>query len=142
MANSFEEYTLKFLEKAGNVVDKAVDTLQAEVPLVVKEFLQWKFIEAGMNVGACTLVFLVLGVIVWQSYKQLKKDPDSVWFMLCPAVVMIALMIAAPGADISFKNAKTMLKIKYAPRIYLIEYTSDLIKSHQIKNENPKQKNH
>jgi hypothetical protein len=131
-------YLIKALEKTGNVIDKSVDMVMEQAPILVKEVLQWYF--------AYNLIQLIMGLVIMLSvfgywYSQIKlgvaqsklqhKD-RSIYFTsegheLGRYALNVFMII--PFFVSMFMINLEWLKIWIAPRLWLIEYTSQLIKS-------------
>jgi hypothetical protein len=121
----------KYTEKGEQTLDKAVDTLEKEVPLVVNEYLTWKFWESATN-----LIILGLSVIVYlgicfflfknKNFEFFGDDPlgfgGTMFLMICGALLLVVIPI------VGIKNAKDCLQLSIAPKVYLIERASELIK--------------
>jgi hypothetical protein len=83
---------------------KAVDFAMEQAPIVVQEFLSWKMGDAIFNCIFYSIgVIILLGAIIW-----LKKKLG----------LAVASMI--PIKD----NIETIIKIKLAPRVYILEYVT------------------
>lgn len=132
-------YLVKALDKTGNVIDKAVDMVQEQAPLLVHEVLQWYFTyNLIMFIIALTIVLALIII----NYKHAKwtlaqgKLPtndqsdfynEEGWIMFRffgTAAQIIPFIIAWNLFNLDW------LKIWIAPRLWLIEYTAQLVKSH------------
>lgn len=110
-------------------VIKAVDFAQEQAPLVVQEFLQWKFAEGLIRL---VVSLIVIGVSIWVCRKALKwmsnEDNDDTKVVGAVAIVFaitICFTVTLKGA---LPNMEQIAKIKIAPRVYLIEWISGQIK--------------
>ncbi len=107
---------------------KAVDFAVEQAPIVVQEFLSWKMGEAIFNVVAYTIAAIVLFCIARFLFKKIKNTkidypeeivPISLAFMF--SVVMFCFV-----AFLHIKpNIETIIKIKLAPRVYILEYVTN-----------------
>ena len=122
--------------KAG--VAQAVDFALQQAPLIVQEFLSWKMGEAIFNcIFFSIVVIILLSIIVWakkkikklQSYdddivkikKLLYYDDDIVFY----SMIITFCIVFTVGSTIPIKNnIETIIKIKLAPRVYIIEYVT------------------
>ena len=110
--------------KAG--VAQAVDFALQQAPLVVQEFLSWKMGEAIFNcIFFSIAVIILLSIIVWAK-KKIKKlqsyDDDDIVFY---SMIITFCIVFAVGSTIPIKNnIETIIKIKLAPRVYIIEYVT------------------
>lgn len=106
---------------------KAVDFAQEQAPLVVQEFLTWKFSQSVIY----TIVALIsIGVLAWiftRARKWASKNNDGSevfgWFGM--AVSLIAILAVVFWTLIP--NVEQMVKVKVAPRVFIIEWVSDQI---------------
>ena len=108
--------------KAG--VAQAVDFALQQAPLVVQEFLSWKMSEAIINliffgVGTVILFFCLVFLL-----KKAKKniENDAIVPIFFGTVFTVITLIALLG-NIK-KDIQTIVKIKLAPRVYIIEYVT------------------
>jgi FtsH-binding integral membrane protein len=108
--------------KAG--VAQAVDFALQQAPLVVQEFLSWKMSEAIIN-----LIFFGIGTVIMLFclvflLKKAKKNIDNdgivpIFFGTCFTVIVLIALLGSIKKEI-----QTVVKIKLAPRVYIIEYVT------------------
>ena len=109
--------------KAG--VAQAVDFALQQAPLVVQEFLSWKMSEAIINLiffGIGTVIMLFcLGFLLKKGKKNIENDAIVPIFFgtAFTVIVLIALLNNIK------KDIQTVVKIKLAPRVYIIEYVTN-----------------
>lgn len=115
------------MEITKNGVIKAVDIIQEQAPILVKEILAWEF--------ASSLITFLIGVILCLSFIPMVKN-TSKWFReddgdpTPRCVLSFIYWIIAPLIGIPcILFAWDWLKILIAPRLFLIEYVANLIKS-------------
>jgi hypothetical protein len=113
-----------------------VDFAQEQAPLVVKEFLTWRGFEAGLQAGFALLVvigFIIAFVFAYKWLKkcnELKESPLSMLYAIGAAVVFILGLVFLPGQLSTITTSTfTLVKIKVAPRVYLIEYVTEQVKT-------------
>ena len=109
--------------KAG--VAQAVDFALQQAPLVVQEFLSWKMSEAIINliffgVGTVILLFCLV-FLLKKAKKNIENDAIVPIFFgtLFTVITLIALLNNIK------KDIQTVVKIKLAPRVYIIEYVTN-----------------
>ena len=109
--------------KAG--VAQAVDFALQQAPLVVQEFLSWKMSEAIINliffsVGTAILLFCLV-FLLKKAKKNIENDAIVPIFFgtLFTVITLIALLNNIK------KDIQTIVKIKLAPRVYIIEYVTN-----------------
>ena len=110
---------------------KVGDWSSTEIPLFVTEYLQWKFVEAGMY----TVVWAIAMAIVlsftprfkrWCFDKQVRDDSDDISLAIfCFATVVFIVVTAI---SFPYEQIKDMLQIHIAPKVYLLEKASELLK--------------
>lgn len=106
---------------------KAVDFAVEQAPIVVQEFLSWKMGEAIFNVILYTIATIILFCIARFLFKKIKNTkidypeeivPISLAFMFSAVMLcLIAFLHIKP-------NIETIIKIKLAPRVYILEYVT------------------
>lgn len=96
---------------------QAGDFVVEQTPLLVQEILTYNGIISG-GLSLLGVVLFIVGVIV-----VFKSKWDE------PRLTNIPFVILAVISQVVFwENIGTFLKITFAPRLYLIEYVSELIK--------------
>ena len=109
--------------KAG--VAQAVDFALQQAPLVVQEFLSWKMGEAIFNcIFFSIAVIILLSIIIWAKKKinKLQSYDDDIVFY---SMIITFCIVFTVGSTIPIKNnIETIIKIKLAPRVYIIEYVT------------------
>ena len=110
---------------------KAVDFAQTQAPLVVEEFLRWQFAKAAIEFGVCAFVLSVAGYIVCRLWKKTRsEDYEFDWVMPVSVVsVFYIVLTCVYGNLVGIPALETMVQIKVAPRIYVIEWAADQINS-------------
>lgn len=102
---------------------KAVDFAQEQTPLVVQEFLAWKFAQATIWTVVSVIGLIVLGYIIKKCHDWLEESGGgSIIGVIFGGVlfVMVVFMGLIP-------NVEQMVKVKVAPRVYIIEWVSDQV---------------
>ena len=109
--------------KAGLI--QAVDFAMQQAPLVVQEFLSWKMSEAIINLiffGAAFVIAFCFFVFLIKKANEYIHSEAIVAIglgMVGTLVIMISLLFNFIKPDI-----QTIIKIKLAPRVYIIEYVT------------------
>ena len=102
---------------------KAVEFAQEQSPMVVQEFLMWKFAQS--------VIWVIVGVIALGVLSYLfKKCVD--WFSESEGVSIIpgsffVLMIVLVCCMTVVPNIEQMVKVKVAPRVFMIEWVSSQV---------------
>ena len=124
-----KEYILKELtglvELTKTGIIKAVEVLQVQAPELIKQIMAWEF--ATHLIGFILGILILISTILWLRYS-IKKWRNAVgyhmWEMGCILPVGIGLIISIGVMS----NNITWLKILIAPKLFLIEYFTALIK--------------
>lgn len=116
-------YLVKALEKTGNLVDKSVDIVMEQAPILVQEVLHWNFAYNLILFVFAIISFIILIVIDRKAYNYVKNI-DDIWLLFPVGVINVFWVMIT---SITLMNVQ-WLKIAIAPRLWLIEYTAQLIK--------------
>ena len=121
-----EEIQTKILEQVGDVTEitkqglmKAAEIMQEQCPLLVEELLRYTAITSGIRFCFFSVASMATFFIVWQA---LKRKTDAGWFAPLIAAELTVLPLVGVVTSLAW------LKIWIAPRLFLLEYISDLIK--------------
>ena len=124
MNEQLQKQAFDIIEILKSQVGEAGSFVAEQTPLIVQELLLYKRITltAGFVVP-----FLILLFIIWTwkkhfvTIKEMRdNDKDGVLFATCVTSIPFALIMII--------NFFQMVKVYVAPRVYLIEYFSRLIK--------------
>ncbi len=105
---------------------KAVDFAQEQAPIVVQEFLSWKYAQSILWILLSVIGLIILGFLI---KKCISKEwmTETSWISLVGAIfgtvffLMLLFIQTVP-------NVEQLIKIKVAPRVYMIEWASDQLK--------------
>lgn len=125
----------KIWDFSATAIGKAVDTVQQETPLVIEEFLTWKFIAAATPLLGWILFYICLGWVFFATRKWTRSkdyDPDECdgfygvlgFFGRFIPILVIVITFACAWVP----RFTEMAKIRFAPRVYLIEYVVETFK--------------
>jgi hypothetical protein len=111
------------IEQASNVTNWA----NAEVPLVIQEFLIWNFYSGLINIVG---ILVFLGIVFSLCIKFKKNIIDSFKYLDPLSVVFSSIIIPCVIFSMVglFYNVKDIIQIKVAPKVYLVEKAAELIK--------------
>ena len=125
-----DDISKKFLEKAYHYLESAEAFAAKEVPAFINELLNFKFVEVAIDfifLTVLALFLLAISIYIFRCvYKELdKKDSgwgdDRVVFSTFGAAACLIVSVSIFGMGIK-DNIVEMYKIKYAPRVYLLDY--------------------
>ena len=115
--------------KAG--VGKGIDFAMEQIPDVCAQLLAWKFAEACLS--AVLWILIAIGIAAgWRLAWKVKWTGEDADFhqKFCRGMVsaLSALMLVVGVIPLGMRPINTCLKIKVAPKVYLLEYARDLVK--------------
>lgn len=132
-----KELTNKMIEWIEAAGQKIGDFATQEIPPFIHEYLNWKFWEAIVNasigfffviLGLIWFIFFCKKVFKWSIQKD-SKGYDTAWTLIPTAscvLAMCGIIFGFPYAPI-----KDIIQIKVAPKVFLIEKASSILKDKQ-----------
>lgn len=144
MNDQLQSALAQMIEKAMTGVDAATEFMVAETPEVVQQLLSWYMLWSFLKflLGATILICVI--VAWWKGPKGLgeclnpdanrwdrkykwslthDKDGDAFMFFLTGLATAFVTLIG-----VAFASSFDWLKILIAPKIWLLEYASSLVK--------------
>jgi fumarate reductase subunit D len=110
---------------------KAVDFAQEQAPMVVQEFVTWKFYEALTNFVLYMIPVVIMLSIIIYCIRYFRSDKYKSEEM-CAALIISTILSIVLSAVIFIIHIipaiNTMVKAKIAPRVFVIEWVSSQIK--------------
>ena len=106
---------------------KAVEFAQEQSPMVVQEFLLWKFAQSVIWVIVGVIAIGVFGFLIKKCVSKLKNsksDEDEIYVL--PIIISVVLSVVICFANI-VPNVEQIVKVKVAPRVFMIEWVSDQV---------------
>lgn len=144
MNEQLQQALVTIITKATEGVEASVSFLSSEVPDVVSQLIIWKIASNSMTVAFCLGLFL-LGCWVFKKtfvhpqcegfFWEKKHQPryyegEDQYEITVPAVLIV--FVSAIICIILFftflGSTYELLQLIIAPKIYLIEYASNLVK--------------
>jgi len=121
--NILEKALVDILQKATAGVEKGVDFLHAEIPVVIEQLLMWHMWSSIITNLIWLTICIILYIVVYKFYKRgnLKNDID--YYLGGSAICIVTTIILL---CVIFNT--TWLQILIAPKVYLIEYAAGLSK--------------
>ena len=122
MDNNLQTALAELITKANQGVDTATGFLVSEVPEVIHQLLLWK---AVMSAISFTITMIGIGVIAyyWKHVFRYFADEE-----MAPAILMTVCMVVAVSLIASITLSFDWLQIWLAPKVWLLEYASQLVK--------------
>ena len=110
---------------------KVGDWSSTEIPLFVTEYLQWKFVEAAMYTVVWAIAVAIVSPFIpsfkrWCFDKQVRKESDDISILIFVFVTIVSVAVAT--ICFPYGEIKDMLQIHIAPKVYLLEKASELLK--------------
>ena len=102
---------------------KAVDFAQEQAPLVVQEFLMWKFAQSVILV---IFGVIALGVLGYLFKKCVDWFRESQGLSMIPGFVCVLIIVLVCCMNV-VPNIEQMVKVKVAPRVFMIEWVSSQV---------------
>lgn len=98
----------------------AASWVSGQIPLLLKEKLNYDFYESLFYVLLATALFIVAG---WTSHYALKYGGE--WLIL----MVVPLGLSSIGLFVTLlTNVPLMVKISLAPRLYIVEWLMQMVK--------------
>lgn len=104
------------IDTAKVVTTKTIDFVSAQAPELIQQLLTWKLVEAWFTVALATIGLIALGTLT----KKAWEATDG-------AVGILTVIGGIPLLALFVSGFHDVLYIVYAPKIYLIEYASNLM---------------
>lgn len=104
---------------------KAVEFAQEQSPMVVQEFLVWKFAQSVIWVIVGVIAIGVLGFLIKKCASKISKSDEGEIYLL-PIAISVVLSVVICFANI-VPNVEQIVKVKVAPRVFMIEWVSDRV---------------
>ena len=130
MDNNLQEKVIQWIEStAAKIGDFATE----QIPPFITEYLTWKFWEAAFSASLYLILVAVAGVYLryWKKIWawNVKHFDSSDGVSLLPVAlssICITLMLIF---RFPYDEIKDMIQINIAPKVYLLEKASELIKN-------------
>lgn len=116
----------EIIESAVQVKDFAIE----QAPSVIQELLRWKMTESLLITGFVIFIITIFGLISYKTYQKhgflnsCKDDVSGAGALVLFSGVAGAIL----GVSSFLVSDFVWLQILIAPKVYLIEYASQLIK--------------
>ena len=121
-----KEILNKFLIEIGTLLQQAKGFTVEQLPLVAQEILTYGLYTHLMDLFLA-IVFVIGGIVMIKKIHNMliKKD----WYTDPPVLLYaVPICLIITGVFSIQYDIEKIFKIKYTPRLYLIEYVSKLAK--------------
>lgn len=112
--------------------ESAGDFIAEQAPLFIHEFLNWHFARAVVHLIVWSLVACILAIYAIRARRNCcrlewnENDGRTFWWAITGAITMIASFIICVSPIVN--NVEDIVKIKVAPRVYLVDWLAKEIK--------------
>ena len=130
MDNNLQEKVIQWIEStAAKIGDFATE----QIPPFITEYLTWKFWEAAFSASLYLILVAIAGVYLayWKKIWawNVKYFDSSDGISLLPVCLSAILLTLALFFNFPYNEIKDMIQINIAPKVYLLEKASELIKN-------------
>ena len=127
--NQWEGVLLEIVTSTKEGIAKGVDFAMEQAPDVCHQLLAFKMWEHGIWVFVFTfplLAFLVFLLFMRKRWRALDFDTEAGATAICASILWAFVSLIISGFAIH--EAIALIKVVVAPKLYLIEYLSALVK--------------
>jgi hypothetical protein len=135
------QITTEFMGWLKDAASDAASFVAGQTPLFVQEFLSWHFYRACLY-SFLTLVPVILLLVVFGHFWKWSKELKPVYDMdMGPKTgkIMSLLLFIPIGLIFCFGtmgHAEEAIKIKVAPRVYLVDWLSETVRGQNFSDAN------
>jgi hypothetical protein len=130
MDNNLQEKVIQWIESTAS---KIGDFATEQIPPFITEYLTWKFWEAAFSASLYLILVAIAGVYLayWKKIWawNVKYFDSSDGISLLPVCLSAILLTLALFFNFPYNEIKDMIQINIAPKVYLLEKASELIKN-------------
>ena len=123
MKAELETKTLELMTWLEQTIKTSANFTVEQIPLFITELLNYNYV---MSLSGFILSVLGLLVTLYWTYRFIKWMKDEDDWELSPAIILILGVILLSCAGITSNT--DWIKIKLAPRVYLLEYVQNQLK--------------
>lgn len=109
---------------------KAVDFAQEQSPLVVQEFLAWRFSQAIIYLVMGVIALALLGALVKKCLSGSWRDATEEASGVVGTIFGVGVSLIILGKCV-IPNMETIVQIKVAPRVYVIEWVAEQVQKNK-----------
>ena len=130
--NETDKQLAEILKKGLETAEKTGNFIVEQAPDLIRQLLIWKTVEHSIYViiGISLIIYFYRWTKKVAKEMKEKEDDFEDYFMDSLANIFIAIgQISALiiGIALITENLHDLIQIVFAPKIYLIEYTSQLL---------------
>jgi len=118
------EMLIKMIDFSIQSMSDVVDFGKQQIPQVIHELLMWK----ATNACVWIVVGVILFILSWLTFKAINRYVATTGEEDAYIVHVVTAILFVIGGFFFIPNLLELLQILVAPKVYLIEYSADLIK--------------
>ena len=131
-----EQIQTKVFEWVQGAAEKVGEFAEKEVPPFIHEYLTWKFYEALVPIILYSLFLIGVFVFLRKPIKWgwewcIQEMEDSGGVSIGVGGLISAFCLIAAAMLFPYGHIMTCIQIKIAPKIFLVEKASEIIKESQ-----------
>ncbi len=116
------------IRKALDVADKTGDFVAAQAPDVVQQLLSYTYLSSLLaSIAGVTALVAGGGIGYWLRRKAKDADYYASEGLTAGAVFSVFVGTLIGGAILS-DSLPTLIKVTYAPKLFLLEYLAELVR--------------
>lgn len=125
ITKELEDKTINIINWLEDAIKTSTDFASEQIPLFIQELLHYNFV---MSLSWFIVGIIGIIAVIYTAYRLIKMAiKDGCIDMVGPPVVIMGIFILAIFTCVSV-NHMDWIKIKLAPRVYLMEYVKDSMK--------------
>lgn len=151
MNEVLETALANMINKAVENIGTATDFLLEEVPVVIQQLITWKLLEVAISTFFCLFIIALTATAILKLLKTLKVARDECienkqdnqhyewnntrklaelrdWGILLMLGTIVCFVISMVSLVVLFNNIKLVAYIWVAPKVWLLEYGSALVR--------------
>lgn len=114
--STYEEALGQLLNRFVEGVDRAAEFGAEQLPSLVEQLLAWKMASHIMWLVVSIIIILTILYIIWRSNGSIQDAPIITGFVI---IVIFGI--------VGIANIHNILMVNFAPKLYVLEYASDLL---------------
>ena len=125
---TLQDKASKILEFLDTSATKATDFASTNIPLYIQELLRWKFWENA--IWALLAISIIASfILVAKKYFKIHKECSEAEDVIHISYLIISGTVSVPMLFELIKDISQMIEICVAPRVWLVEYASTILKT-------------
>jgi len=122
---NYEQVSAELLQWLSNTAQSTTDFLTIQTPLYVQELLAWSFVYYTVWCVVSILFAVPFIYFIRQAIKEYDRTNAEDEELFCVFLIFLCSVIVISALGASCYNASQAIKIKVAPRVYLVDHILD-----------------